>query len=118
MNTLCLKIFNDDDDIQVQVHTDASDFAAGAVLLQKENDSFRPVTYYSRRLNPAQMNYVIHEKETLAIISVLDQWSVYLKNGILFTIVTDHESLQYLNTQPKLSRRQARWMEQLSEYNY
>ena len=104
MNTPCLKIFNDDDDIQVQVHTDASDFAAGAILLQKENDSFRPVAYYSQRLNPAQMNYVIHEKETLAIISALDQWSVYLKNGIPFIIVTNHESLQYLNTQPKLSR--------------
>ena len=64
------------------------------------------------------MNYAIHEKETLAIISALDQWSQYLCNGINFTIVTNHESIKYLDTQLKLSRRQARWIETLSEYNY
>ena len=35
-----------------------------------------------------------------------------------FTVITDHASLKYLQTQPKLSRRQAQWVEKLSEYNF
>ena len=97
---------------------DASDIAVRAVLLQQEDEHFHPIAYHSQRLNSAQMNYAVHEKETLAIISALDQWSQYLHNGIHFTIVTDHESIKYLDTQPKLSQRQARWIETLSEYNY
>jgi Integrase zinc binding domain/Integrase core domain/RNase H-like domain found in reverse transcriptase len=33
-------------------------------------------------------------------------------------IITDHQSLQYLMTQPTLSRRQARWNEYLSRFNF
>ena len=69
-------------------------------------------------MNASQLNYAIHEKETLAIISLLDQWSQYLQNGVHFMIITDHESIKYLDTQPKLSRWQVRWVERLSEYNY
>ena len=87
---------------------DASDFAIGAMLLQEENGCFRLIAYHSRRLNASQLNYAIHEKETLAIISSLDQWSQYLRNGVYFTIIMDHESIKYLDTQPKLSRWQVR----------
>ena len=33
-------------------------------------------------------------------------------------IVTDHNSLKYLHTQPTLSRRQARWAEFLAEFDF
>jgi hypothetical protein len=36
--------------------------------------------------------------------------------GEQFTIETDHESLQHLQTQPQLSKRQIRWLETLSQF--
>lgn len=99
----------------VTVHTDASDFAIGAVLMQDD----RPVAYESRKLSPAERNYAVHEKEELAIIFALAKWRVYLHGTPEpFIIYTDHESLKYLDSQRHLSRRQARWMTTLAEYNY
>ena len=47
----------------------------------------------------------------------LDDWRHYLE-GQEMTLVTDHNPLTYLQTQPTLSRKQARWMEKLSRFNY
>ena len=79
MNILYLKIItNDNSDIEVQIHIDTSDFIIRAILLQKKNRYFHLIAYYSYWLNTSQLNYTVHEKETLAIISSLDQWSQYL----------------------------------------
>ena len=70
---LCLKIITDDDsDIQVQVYIDTSNFAIRVILLQEENGCFHLITYHSCQLNISQLNYTVHEKETLVIISSLD----------------------------------------------
>jgi len=97
--------------------TDASDVAIGQVLSQDDGKGSRPVAYELRRMTAAEMNYPIHEKELLAIIHGLKVWRVYLE-GQHFKIVTDHKSLIYLQSQPTLSRRQARWNELLAEYDY
>ena len=77
----------------------------------------QPVAYMSHRMSPAEMNYPTHEQELLAVILALTEWRHYLL-GHRFTIVTDHHSLTYLSTQPNLSRRQARWVERLAEYDF
>ena len=38
--------------------------------------------------------------------------------GKQFKIVTDHHSLKYVMTQPNLSKRQARWVEMLAEFDF
>ena len=38
--------------------------------------------------------------------------------GKMFTIVSDHHSLKYLQTQPQLSWRQARWVELIAEFDF
>ena len=100
----CLKIIDNNEQLKIQVHMNASVTAIGDILLQQEDECFCSIAYHSQRLNSSQLNYPIHEKEMLAIISALDQWSIYLQNGINFTIVMDHESIKYLDTQLKLSR--------------
>ncbi|GKC21084.1 reverse transcriptase domain-containing protein [Tanacetum coccineum] len=47
---------------------DASDFAIGAVLGQREGKHFRPIHFASKSLNNAQQNYMVTEKELLAVI--------------------------------------------------
>ena len=93
--------------------TDASDLAIGAVLMQDK----KIVAYESRKLNSAELNYPVHEKELLAVIHSLKVWRHYLL-GVKFKLQTDHESLRYLPTQPHLSRRQCRWVELLQEFDF
>ena len=106
-----------DPERQFIVTTDASDFAIGAVLSQVWDDGEHPVAYESRKMNAAEGNYAMHEKELLAVIHALRTWRHYLL-GNSFIVVTDHNSLKYLHTQPTLSRRQARWAEFLAEFNF
>jgi hypothetical protein len=52
-----------------RLETDSSDRATGAVLSQQGTDGkWRPVAFYSKSLNDVQRNYVIHDKEMLAIV--------------------------------------------------
>ena len=99
------------------VTTDSSSYAVGATLSQDHGRGLQPVAYMSHRMSPAEMNYPTHEQELLAVMLALAEWRHYLL-GHRFTIVTDHHSLTYLNTQPNLSRRQARWVERLAEYDF
>ena len=96
--------------------TDASDYAIGAVLQQEFDNGPQPICYLSRTLTPAERNYATHEKEMLAIVHAISTWRHYLL-GNTTTVNSDHRSLTYLQTQPKLNQRQARWMELLQEYD-
>ena len=106
-----------DPSLQIIVTTDASNYAIGAVLEQKDGNSTRPVAYHSRTLNPAEQNYAAHERELLAIVDTLRVWRVYL-HGNHFTVHTDHYPLKYLETQESLSQRQVRWLEKLVQFDF
>ena len=68
-------------------------------------------------MTKADENYPVHEKEMLVIIHALKIWRVYLE-GQKFRVNTDYKSLTYWQTQPIMSRRQARWSELLAEYDF
>ena len=99
------------------ITTDASNFAIGGVLTQDQGQGHQPIAYTSRKLSEAEQNYAAHEKELLAIMHALEKWRVYLL-GNHFKIWTDHATLKFFQTQPRLSSKQARWSESLSEYDY
>ena len=102
------------------VETDASDFAIGACLSQLGTDGkLHPIAFYSRKMSPAEENYDIHDKELLAIVAVFQEWRVYLEGPKhTVTVYTDHKNLTYFITTKQLNRRQVRWMELLSAYNF
>ena len=102
------------------VHTDASGYAVGATLSQRdEHGDLKPVAYMSKKMNSAQLNYAVHEWELLAVIEALKAWRCYLYGSSTpIDIYTDHHSLTYLSTQPNLSPRQSRWVEQLQDYSF
>lgn len=111
-----LRIF--DPNLPSTVETDASGFAVGAVLFQTDDrGTSRPVAFTSRKMNPAERNYPVHEQELLAVVHALRTWRYYL-DGSHFVVYTDHDTLRHFPTQPKLTRRQARWMELLQEYDF
>ena len=102
-----------------RVHTDASEYAIGAVLEQEdlEYKNIKPVAYFSMKLHGAQVRYATHIKELYAIVKSLENWRQYLE-GSQFDVFTDHYSLQFLRSQPSLTKLQARWVEKLSEFDF
>jgi hypothetical protein len=53
-----------------RLETDALDSVIAGVLLQKQQDGeWHPVVFYSKTMVDAELNYPIHNKEMLAIVS-------------------------------------------------
>ena len=96
-----------------EVYCDASGDSIGAVLTQDGH----PTAYESRRLHDQEKNLGIYEKELLAVIHALDSWKHYLL-GTAFVIHTDHQSIKYFMTQTKLSEKQMRWANFLSQFHF
>jgi len=95
-----------------EVHTDASDFSIGGVLIQDGH----PVAYESRKLQDREWRYPVHEKEMTAIIHCLHVWRHYLI-GKPFVVKIDNVASSYFASQPKLSMKQARWKDFLAEFD-
>ena len=98
---------------EMEVVCDASIQGIGAVLTQFG----RPIAFESRKLTPTEVNWTTGDQELWSVIHALNRWACYL-DGIHFKLITDHQPLTYLQSQPSLSRRQARWSEYLQRFNY
>ena len=107
--------------LPIQVTTDASAVAIGAVLSQTQTDgSERPVAYASRTLTTAERAYSVSEREALACIWACERWHWFLY-GRRFTLRTDHSSLTTLlsgGTKGRRPMRLLRWADRLSEYQF
>lgn len=100
------------------IQCDASGYGIGAVLFQKDQEgNENPVAYYSQKLNAAQQNYSVTEKECLAAVMAVKRFRPYIEL-MEFTLITDHASLKWLMTLKDLSGRLARWALQLQSYNF
>ena len=100
------------------VQTDTSDFALGSILSQYLGKRLHPVAFYSRKLNNAERNYEIHDKELLAILEAFGEWKHYLLGADEpVTVCTDHHNLQYFLTTKVWNSRQIRWAQWLANFN-
>lgn len=104
----------------IHLETDASDWVYGGVMSQYQDDGqLHPVAFYSKKMIPAECNYEIYDKELLAIVRCFEEWRAELQGAQSpVEVLTDHRSLQWFMTTKKLTRRQARWSEYLSDFNF
>lgn len=86
------------------------------MLLQEFAGGLHPIAFHSRKLNSAERNYSVHEREMLAIVECVKSWSHYV-GGTSPLVHADHKSLEHFWLQPKLQGRQTRWMECLQQHN-
>jgi len=107
-------------DDQFELEVDASGYAVGVVLLQRKEDGKKhPIGYYSATLNEAQRNYDIYDLELLAIVMALKNWRPLLAGSPHKIIIySDHLNLQYWRLPQRISRRVAREVLELSEYDF
>jgi hypothetical protein len=95
------------------VCTDACKEGLRGVLMKEGHVIF----YESKKLNEHEVNYVTHDMELSFIVHDLKIWRHYLL-GRRFVLMTNQSGLRYLFDQPKVSVRQDRWMDLLSEFDF
>ena len=80
------------------IMTDASLFAAGAILLQSNtNGDLHPCAYFSCTFLPTEQNYDIYDLELLVVILALTEWCQYVQGtSHPVSIITDHKNLSYI----------------------
>ncbi|KAK3527972.1 hypothetical protein QTP86_013081 [Hemibagrus guttatus] len=101
-----------DPELPFIVEVDASTTGVGAVLSQQQGNprKLHPCAFFLRKLNPAEVNYDIGNRELLAVKLALEEWRHWLEGAKHpFTVLTDHKNLEYLWAAKRLNPRQARW---------
>jgi hypothetical protein len=97
--------------IHFVIQTDASEFAMGAVLLQRDH----PLAFYSRLFCPRLAKASTYIRELHAITSAVKRWRQYLL-GHFFIIQTDHKSLKELLIQVIQTPEQQHYLSKLLGY--
>nr|GEZ59826.1 DNA-directed DNA polymerase [Tanacetum cinerariifolium] len=104
-------------DMPFELMYDASDFAIGAVLGQRQEKHFRPIHYASKTMTEAESNYTTTEKEMLAMMYAFEKFRSYLiaNKSIEYT---DHSALKYLFAKKDSKARLLHWVLLLQEFTF
>lgn len=92
-----------------QLYTDASDKQMGVVLMQ----GARTLAFFSKKLNGAQLNYGVGEKEMLSVVEALQEFRTMIL-GYPIDVYTDH--LNWAHDKKMRNPRVLRWRLLLQEY--
>jgi hypothetical protein len=69
-------------DLPIIIETDASDYALAAILsIELPSGQIHPVAFHSRKFNPTELNYDVHDKELYAIFEAFRIWRHYLEGS-------------------------------------
>ena len=105
--------------IKLELHTDASNYAVGAVLIHyDENKEKQPIAFISRALNDRKIRYSVTEKEALALVWAVDKLHIYLYRKHFHAFVY-HQPLKHISKpRSKLNAKLFRWQLHLQNYNF
>ena len=81
-----------DPDLPTAIAVDASSTTVGAVLQQLHNTEWRPLAFFSKKMQPRERKYSTFGRELLAAYLAVKHFK-YFVVGIPFTILTDHKPL-------------------------
>lgn len=104
-------------DCPLSLCTDASDWAVGSALQQLDDGHWKPIAFFSKKLNETQRAYSTYDRELLGIYLSVKQFQ-YMLEGREFTVYTDHKPLTYafLQNNEKASPRQLRHLNYISQF--
>jgi hypothetical protein len=60
--------------LEVITEMDTGNFAIGCILSQKYVGKLHPVAYHSRKMELAEKNYDIEDKELLVVVEAFKHW--------------------------------------------
>ena len=104
-------------DAPTSIMTDASDIAAGAVLQQYIGNGWRPISYFSKKLKPAESRYSTFDRELLAVYFSSKHFRHFVK-GRTFHTLTDNKPLMYAfsSRSDRYTPRQVRHLDYISQF--
>ena len=70
----------------------------------------------SKNLSPAELNYIVTEKEFLAVVHAINKFRHYITGYEVF-VHTDHSAIRFLMNKPITNGRVTRWIMLLQEFN-
>jgi len=77
------------------------------------------MAFHSQKLNSAECNYEIHNKELLAILEAFMEWKHYLYSADKpITVYSNHQNFQHFLTTKKWNQRQIHWAQLLELCNF
>ena len=95
---------------KLRVETNTSEHAIEAVLLQEQEEKYKPIAFLLKTMQPVERNYEIYDKELLAIVEAFTKQRQYLLDATeKFEVWIDHKNLKYFKESHKLNGWQARW---------
>jgi len=96
---------------QFILYVDASQFATGAILYQADKERkdrrgnllLRLLGFNSQTFSKTEQNYLIYDRELLAVMRGLHTWRHLTRNSVHpVLVITDHANLQYYREPQKL----------------
>jgi hypothetical protein len=81
------------------ISTYASDTAIGGVLGQKQDQQSYAIYFVGKNLSLAELNYIVIEKELLAVVHAINKFLHYITGYKVF-VNTDHSSIRFLMNKP------------------
>ena len=101
----CPTMYFVDPDVEVFVHTDASDFGIGGYMFQVFNGVERPCAFVSKSLSESQIRWSTIQKEAYAIFYTCRELDPLLRDRH-FVLRTDHKNLLFIhdNSNPMIQR--------------
>ena len=98
------------------IHIDASNKSEGVVLGQDEDNKPYSISFISKNLVGAELNYTITENEQLAIVHALNKFKHYVIEYKVF-VHNDHVAFRYLMNKPDINGRMIRWFLLLQQFD-
>ena len=111
----CPQLYFLKDNLLLYLHTDASDYGAGAYLYQMEGDKELPIAFLSKTFTAEQKRWSVPDKECYAIIYAFKKFEHYIRDRF-FILRTDHKNLTYVDLEN--SGKVRRWKLLMQQYNF
>jgi hypothetical protein len=109
-------LFNIDYTKPIYIRCDSSQFGAGAVLFQyNEQGQECPISYASRKYTMAERNYCTFQQEAAAVVWSLEKFANF-HQGHHVTVQSDHKNLSWIkrSAMPQLTR----WRLRLQDFDF
>ena len=99
------------------IMSDASDTAVGAVLQQHIDGVWHPISYFSKKLRPAETRYSNFDRELLAVYLAIKHFRHFVE-GRDFHVATDHKPLTFAlaTASDKYTPRQIRHLDYIAQF--
>ena len=81
----------------------------------------RLVVFFSKKMSPTEYNYMIYDKELLAIVKNFETWRLELASvdpERPVKVYTDHKNLEHFMMTKQLNQWQACWAKFLLKFNF